>query len=809
MMDGGVLSDEEALLSSFVFSLNSLSLVTIVVGVALCLVSLVMHAIGRRGGGVREKYRRVIPGVVGEGKSDAGTAMITEITARVLHGGLREGNCARLAAILAARLELLVGSGRKMDVSVVSLREEVQHTKEDNEGESRFFDAEDFFTRELPALRARSKTTLVCVLLPTHDGGAPPRGACTHLVDWLEEAVHDFRVGTALLRGVGVAAVGAGDSEYGGDRFLTPARRALTALVSLGGTDRGHNGIGCWDDSDAKAQATLVEEWMQRTAANVMAAASSENDNNDEEVVVEEEEEEEEEVGEAPTPKMLVSPARKIDSAAHRSHVAVDALDAESTAGGSPANGNYDSYSDSEDDEEEEEQEPEVGDLEDLVGAAPSRKAKAGARQSSSSLSSSACGSGGGGGNSGDPQQPREMVTPQMRQTMTKQGYKIVGTHSGVKLCRWTKSMLRGRGGCYKHSFYGIESHRCMEATPSLACANKCVFCWRHHSNPVGTEWKWKMEDADMLVNEIIHQHQRMINEYKGAPGVKPERIAEGINMKHCALSLVGEPIMYPQINRFVDILHSKQISTFLVTNAQFPREIAEMKPVTQLYVSVDAATKEKLKAIDRPLFTDYWERFLGSLRALRDKRQRTVYRLTLVNKWNMDEIREYAALIKEGSPDLIEIKGVTFCGVSKGYQLRMNNVPYHNEVRAFCEALCASEGAEDYGLAAEHGHSLCVLLARKDKFLRNGRWWTWIDYEKFQTLVASGEAFGSEDYALPTPEWSVYGATEAGFDPEEVRFHRKKKIQVKNDDVSATAEPNGVISSGILPSPASSLEVF
>lgn len=62
-------------------------------------------------------------------------------------------------------------------------------------------------------------------------------------------------------------------------------------------------------------------------------------------------------------------------------------------------------------------------------------------------------------------------------------GYHIVGSHSGVKMCRWTKSMLRGRGGCYKHTFYGIESHRCMETTPSLACANKCVFCWRsaHH----------------------------------------------------------------------------------------------------------------------------------------------------------------------------------------------------------------------------------------------------------------------------------------------------------------------------------------
>ena len=65
-------------------------------------------------------------------------------------------------------------------------------------------------------------------------------------------------------------------------------------------------------------------------------------------------------------------------------------------------------------------------------------------------------------------------VSDSLRAALTKQGYKVVGTHSGVKLCRWTKSMLRGRGGCYKHTFYGIVSYQCMEATPSLACANKC-----------------------------------------------------------------------------------------------------------------------------------------------------------------------------------------------------------------------------------------------------------------------------------------------------------------------------------------------
>lgn len=42
--------------------------------------------------------------------------------------------------------------------------------------------------------------------------------------------------------------------------------------------------------------------------------------------------------------------------------------------------------------------------------------------------------------------------------------------------------------------------------------------------------------------------------------------------------------------------------------------------PVTQLYVSVDASTKDSLKKIDRPLFKDYWPRFLDSLRALGEK---------------------------------------------------------------------------------------------------------------------------------------------------------------------------------------------
>ena len=35
--------------------------------------------------------------------------------------------------------------------------------------------------------------------------------------------------------------------------------------------------------------------------------------------------------------------------------------------------------------------------------------------------------------------EPREMLTPLLREALTKQGYRLIGSHSGVKLCRWTK----------------------------------------------------------------------------------------------------------------------------------------------------------------------------------------------------------------------------------------------------------------------------------------------------------------------------------------------------------------------------------
>ncbi|KAL7244999.1 hypothetical protein ACSBR2_000362 [Camellia fascicularis] len=411
---------------------------------------------------------------------------------------------------------------------------------------------------------------------------------------------------------------------------------------------------------------------------------------------------------------------------------------------------------DDDDDGEENGEESGIVDLEDIAGKAPSRKSKT-VIQSNGKLNGE-----------------KEMVTPVIRASLEKQGYKIIGSHSGVKLCRWTKSQLRGRGGCYKHSFYGIESHRCMETTPSLACANKCVFCWRHHTNPVGKSWQWKMDDPLDIVNSAIDLHTKMIRQMKGVPGVKLERLTEGLSPKHCALSLVGEPIMYPEINSLVDELHRRRISTFLVTNAQFPDKIKMLKPVTQLYVSVDAATKDSLKAIDRPLFGDFWERFVDSLKALGEKQQRTVYRLTLVKGWNTEDIDAYSSLFAIGNPDFVEIKGVTYCGSSATSKLTMENVPWHSDVKAFSEAL-AQKSEGNYEVACEHAHSCCILLAKVDKFKVNGQWFTWIDYEKFHDLVASGKPFDSNDYMAASPSWAVYGAEEGGFDPGQSRYRKER----------------------------------
>ena len=377
----------------------------------------------------------------------------------------------------------------------------------------------------------------------------------------------------------------------------------------------------------------------------------------------------------------------------------------------------------------------------------------------------------------------RPMLTQQRKENMGGM-YRYVGSHSAVKLCRWQKSMLRGRGGCYKSTFYGIKSHQCMEATPSMACANKCTFCWRHNTNPTAKEWKWDMDNPVSLVKEMIDAHIALVKNSGGVPGVTPDRLCEGLNPRHCALSLVGEPILYPKVNELIGELHRRNVSTFLVNNGQFPDQLASLRQVTQLYLSVDAHNALIMKEVGRPVFPDYWQRFQRSLDVMRDKAGRTVLRMTMIKGVNLlsekedtEPLEGYAECISKAWPCFVELKALTptFQGDGSHKPFRMNNVPSYSELLHFAHRLANHAWLCDYySVVCGHEHSNCVLLAHK-KFLHNGEWHTWIEYDKFHILANNPgiQCIRPEEYWAVTPKWSLVNAEEKGFDPSQTR-HRK-----------------------------------
>lgn len=38
----------------------------------------------------------------------------------------------------------------------------------------------------------------------------------------------------------------------------------------------------------------------------------------------------------------------------------------------------------------------------------------------------------------------------------------------------------------------------------------------RHHTNPVGTEWRWKMDPPEKILQDALEKHQNMIRQFRG-----------------------------------------------------------------------------------------------------------------------------------------------------------------------------------------------------------------------------------------------------------------------------------------------------
>ena len=319
------------------------------------------------------------------------------------------------------------------------------------------------------------------------------------------------------------------------------------------------------------------------------------------------------------------------------------------------------------------------------------------------------------------------MLTKEHKQELEKQQYRIIGSHSAVKVCGWTKKMIKGLGSCYKHKFYGIRSNQCIQMTTSMSCANRCIFCWRGYKAPVSKEWKWDVDEPKEILDGCIKEHHQLLIGLKGYKSVDKEAYEESKDVRHVAISLSGEPLIYPKMNEFIDECHKRKMSTFLVTNAQYPEAIKKLKPVTQLYISLDAPNKKLLKEIDKPLFTDYWERLNKSLEYTAEKKHRTCIRLTMIKGTNMIEPENYAKLIIKAKPDFIEIKSYMFVGASR-QRLNIKMMPLHTDIVEFSKEL--NKFLPEYEIADEHKVSRVVLLANK-KFNKHGKWHTLIDFEK------------------------------------------------------------------------------
>jgi len=288
---------------------------------------------------------------------------------------------------------------------------------------------------------------------------------------------------------------------------------------------------------------------------------------------------------------------------------------------------------------------------------------------------------------------------------LRKAGYRIVGRHSAVKICHWTKSVLRGGKNCYK-GWYGIRSHRCLQMTPSLQYCNlMCIFCWRHHTINRVEVYSGDWDPPEEILDGLIKEQRQLLSGFKGNPRVDRRLFDEAMDPKHMAISLDGEPTMYPYLGDLIKLAKKRGMTTFLVTNGMNPdalkRLLEEDAVPTNLYISVYGHDEQLHRQICRPLIPDSWERLLESLRIMKEfQGSRKVIRLIMIKDYTMRYPEKYAELIKLADPDFVECKGYMHVGESQK-RLRKENMPTLGEIRVFAQELSSELGyeylAEDY----------------------------------------------------------------------------------------------------------------
>lgn len=299
-----------------------------------------------------------------------------------------------------------------------------------------------------------------------------------------------------------------------------------------------------------------------------------------------------------------------------------------------------------------------------------------------------------------------------LRSLLEKQGYGIIGEHSAVKVCHWTKEKLVHGRACYKAKFYGIASHRCLQMTPSVVwCEHRCLFCWRPMERMLGPRMDLEnYDEPSFIVEESVKQQRRLLSGYWGDKRVSTNRMREAYDPRHAAISLSGEPTTYPYIDELITEYHKRGFTTFLVTNGQNPDALENCNP-TQLYISLIAQNEELYRKINVPLYRDGWERLNRSLEVMAGKNKmcRRVLRITLVRGYNLEAPREFAELVLKADPDFVEPKGYVHVGYSRR-RLTREHMPTYDEVMEFGKKLAEEIG---YRISGSSKASKVVLLEK------------------------------------------------------------------------------------------------
>ncbi|ABM80957.1 4-demethylwyosine synthase TYW1 [Hyperthermus butylicus] len=311
---------------------------------------------------------------------------------------------------------------------------------------------------------------------------------------------------------------------------------------------------------------------------------------------------------------------------------------------------------------------------------------------------------------------------------LQKQGYIIIGRHSVYKKCHWTHAALVEERFCYKCRFYGIESHRCIQMSPSaLWCWNACMHCWRLRPTDTmrwdDTKIPW-VDDPDLIVEGSIEAHREALMGYRGHPRMDErmkKRLEEAMNPAHVAISLTGEPTLYPRLGELIKEYHKRGLTTFLVTRGIRPDVLANLEEEpTQLYVSLEAWDKKSFNYFNKPLVPRGWELTLKTLELLPSFSSMTVIRFTLVKSFNMHDeaLKAWAKLVEISQPTYIEFKSYMHVGAAR-QRLSASDMAKHLEVFMFAKKFADMTG---YRIVSQQIESRVVLLSRLDKPVRVGK---------------------------------------------------------------------------------------